>query len=365
MQRAIDAAQAVRGTTAPNPWVGALLTTAAGRRFSGATEPPPGRHAERVVLDAAAQAGADTSNAVLHVTLEPCCHTGRTSPCTDAIISAGVGRVVVGVVDPDAAVAGGGIAALQQAGIAVSTLAAGGAAAGSPTSAAAGAAAAVINQLEPYLHHRRTGQPWVVLKLAATADGRTAAADASSQWITGEAARIDAHRLRARCDTVLVGAGTVRADNPALTVRLCEGADPRRVVLGQAPANAAIHPCWEMAGEPAEVLTELGEKGVVDLLVEGGANVAAAFHSRGLVNEYVLYMAPALMGGNDGLPIFDGTGAPSIDDLWRGEFVDVIRLGDDIRITLKPVSAQAGPTSAGPASAGLAPPSPTSPAKRD
>ncbi len=323
MQLAIEAAAAVRGTTAPNPWVGAVLTTADGQRFSGATEPPPGRHAEQVALDAAKSAGASTSDAVLHVTLEPCCHTGRTAPCTDAIIKAGIGRVVVGVTDPDSAVAGGGIAALREAGVKVDLLE---------------EPAAVAGQLAPYLHQRRTGMPWVILKLAATLDGRIAAADTSSTWITGEAARTDAHRLRARCDAVLVGAGTVRADDPALTVRLCDGTDPQRVVLGSVAPQAAVNPCWEMFGTPAEVLTELGKRDVIELLVEGGAKVAAQFHNASLVNEYVFYLAPALTGGSDALPMFEGAGAQSMEQMWRGEIVDVVRLGTDLRISLKPIS---------------------------
>ncbi|HCB34800.1 MAG TPA: riboflavin biosynthesis protein RibD, partial [Acidimicrobiaceae bacterium] len=197
-------------------------------------------------------------------------------------------------------------------------------------------AAEITDQLGPYLRQRRTGRPWVVLKLAATADGATATPDAGSRWITGHAARADAHRLRARCDTVLVGAGTVRADDPALTVRHCDGTDPRRVVLGRAPDDAAVRPCWELAGEPADVLDELGRRGVVELLVEGGATVAAGFHRAGLVDEYVLYLAPALTGGDDARRLFAGPGAATMDDLWRGEFVDVTRLGDDLRVTLRP-----------------------------
>lgn len=331
MQLAVEAAEAVRGSTAPNPWVGAVLTTADARRFVGATEPPPGRHAERVALDAAVRAGATTSGAVLHTTLEPCCRTGRTPPCTEAIINAGVAHVVVGITDPDPAVDGAGIAALRAAGVEVTV---GEDATGEGSTGED--AIAVAQQLEPYLHHRRTGRPWVVLKLAATADGRTAAPDGTSQWITGTAARTDAHRLRARCDTVLVGAGTVRSDNPSLTVRHCEGTDPRRVVLGTAPADAAVQPCWEMSGEPGDVLEKLGAKGVVELLVEGGPTVAAAFHRAGLVDEYVLYIAPALMGGDDGRALFAGDGAPTINQVWRGKMVNVTPLGDDLSVTLRP-----------------------------
>ena len=202
MRAAIEAAAAVRTTTSPNPWVGTVVVDDGGRIVAtGATQPPGGAHAEREALR---HAGAAARGATLVTTLEPCSHTGRTPPCVDAIVDAGIRRVVVGIEDPDPKVAGQGIAALRAAGIDVTV---------------GVEAAAVEAQLAPYLTHRRTGRPYVVLKLAATVDGRTAAPDGTSQWITGEAARADAHRLRAESDAVLVGAGTVRADDPSLTVR--------------------------------------------------------------------------------------------------------------------------------------------------
>ena len=173
------------------------------------------------------------------------------------------------------------------------------------------AAAEVAEQLAPYRKHRTTGQPWVVLKMAASLDGRTAAPDGTSRWITGEAARQDVHRLRARSDAVLVGAGTVRSDDPELTVRLDDGVEreqPLRVVLGKAPADAKVQPALELSGDLGDVLTELGRQGVLQLLVEGGASVAHDFHAAGLVDRYVLYLAPLLFGGDDGRPIFAGPG---------------------------------------------------------
>jgi diaminohydroxyphosphoribosylaminopyrimidine deaminase/5-amino-6-(5-phosphoribosylamino)uracil reductase len=234
-------------------------------------------------------------------------------------VDAGVARVVVGVTDPDARVSGRGIAALEAAGIAV-TQGVGG--------------AAVTEQLAPYLKHRTTGRPWVVLKLAATLDGRTAAPDGSSRWITGEAARADAHRLRADSDAVLVGAATVRADDPELTVRLDPEPlrQPLRVVLGQAGRGARVQPALELAGDLGGVLDELGGRGVIQVLVEGGATVAHQFHRAGLVDRYVLYLAPAFLGGDDGRPVFSGPGAATMDDVWRGRLVSVARLGDDIRV---------------------------------
>ncbi|OWY62792.1 riboflavin biosynthesis protein RibD, partial [cyanobacterium TDX16] len=202
MARAIEVARTVRARTSPNPWVGALLITADGEVHEGATQPPGGAHAE---IGALRSAGEAARGASVVVTLEPCSHTGRTGPCTEALVDAGVARVVVGIEDPDEKVGGRGIAQLRGAGIDVTV----------------GVLAEQVEaQLAPYLKHRRTGLPWVVLKLAATLDGRTAAPDGTSQWITGDEARLDAHRLRAESDAVVVGAGTVRADDPRLTVRL-------------------------------------------------------------------------------------------------------------------------------------------------
>src|SRR5205814_7187308 len=168
----------------------------------------------------------------------------------------------------------------------------------------------VAAQLRPYVKHRTTGRPWVVLKLAATLDGRTAAPDGTSRWITGEAARADAHRLRAESDAVIVGAGTVRADDPELTVRAVEGRDPLRVVLGKAPSGAKVHPALEIEGELDDVLAELGRRGVVQAMVEGGATVAGDFHRAGLVDRYVLYLAPVLFGGDDARPCSPGPRRP-------------------------------------------------------
>lgn len=323
MGRAIELAAGVRATTSPNPWVGAVLVANDGAMFEGATERPGGRHAEIVALDAARAAGAEVRGATLFTTLEPCSHHGRTPPCSDALISAGVERVVVGIEDPDANVAGQGIAQLRAAGITVDV----GIGAG-----------AIASQLAPYVKHRTTGRPWVLLKLAASLDGRTAAPDGTSQWITGAAARADAHRLRAESDAVIVGAGTVRADNPALTVREADGDDPLRVVLGRAPSDAKVHPCVELDGALADVLDELGRRGVVQAMVEGGPTVAGAFHREGLVDRYVVYLAPALFGGDDARPLLSGPGVATIDDVWRGRITSVEQLGDDLRVELEPCS---------------------------
>jgi diaminohydroxyphosphoribosylaminopyrimidine deaminase/5-amino-6-(5-phosphoribosylamino)uracil reductase len=322
MAAALAQAAGGRRRTPPNPWVGAALSTCDGRVFLGATEAPGGRHAEIVALDAAREAGADPRGATMAVTLEPCCHCGRTGPCTLALIGAGVARVVVALRDPDRQVAGRGIEELRRAGVEV------------VEGTAADAAEA---QLRPYLHHRRTGRPFVVLKMAATLDGRTAAPDGTSRWITGPAARAEVHRLRAESDAVLVGAGTVRADDPALTVRDADGPDPQRVVLGEAPPGAMVHPCWEVSGTVDEVVDELGRRGVLQLLVEGGASVARAFHDAGAVDRYVVHLAPAFAGGDDSRPLFPGAGAAgTIADFWRGRLVGVRRLGDDVEVVVEP-----------------------------
>lgn len=330
MLRAIDVAGRARHRTSPNPWVGVTLVQTDGSVAWGATQAPGGNHAEIEAL-----AGADdTVGATVYTTLEPCNHRGRTGPCTEALIAARVARVVVGIEDPDSQVAGTGIARLREAGIRVDV---------------GVAADEVTRQLRPYIHHRLTGRPWVLLKLAATLDGRVAAPDGSSQWITGPEARADAHRLRAESDAVLVGAGTVRADDPALTVRdwpppelgvdPAGVRDPLRIVLGTAPAGARVHPCLEHDGDIPELLDQLGRDDIVQLMVEGGPRVAHALHRDRLVDEYVVYVAPALLGGSDGAGLFAGPGADSLDGMWRGSFESVERVGDDLRVTVIPRGA--------------------------
>lgn len=324
MEHALGLAASVEGLTAPNPWVGCVLVGSDGVIAEGRTHPPGGRHAE---ADALIRAGESATGATAFVTLEPCAHEGRTPPCADALIAAGVERVVLALEDPDPLVAGRGIAALRAAGIHVDV--------------GVGREAATA-LLAPYLHHRTSGRPSVTLKLAATLDGRTAAPDATSRWITGPESRADVHRLRARCDGILVGAGTVRADDPELTVRGIPSPspdtplDPRRFVLGSIPDGARVLPAEEVSGSLEDVLDDLGRRGVLHLLVEGGPMVAGAFHRAGLVDRYVVYLAPALFGGDDARPLMSGRGAPTIDDVWRGRLVDLIRLGDDVRLDLVP-----------------------------
>ena len=322
MRAALAAAGALHRRTAPNPRVGAVVVANGRIVGSGATQPPGGAHAERVALS---EAGPAAAGATVYTTLEPCDHEGRTAPCTDAIIGADVARVVVGVGDPDPEVSGRGLESLRRAGLVVEV---------------GVLADEVTDALAAYLHHRRTGRPFVVLKLAATLDGRIAAPDGSSRWITGPEARLDVHSLRASCDAICVGAGTVRADDPRLDVRdadgrVADGEDPpRRVVLGAIPAGARVLPAEEYHGDLDGLLDGLGADGVLKLLVEGGADVAGRFHRAGLVDRYVVYLAPALLGGDDGRPLMAGPGAPTMADLRRGRFVATEVLGDDLRVDL-------------------------------
>ncbi|MDP6077599.1 MAG: bifunctional diaminohydroxyphosphoribosylaminopyrimidine deaminase/5-amino-6-(5-phosphoribosylamino)uracil reductase RibD [Acidimicrobiales bacterium] len=322
MTRAIEVAERARYRSSPNPWVGAVVVADGCVVGTGATSPPGGAHAEVVAL---ADAGDQARGATLYTTLEPCCHEGKTAPCTSVIAEAGISRVVAAVTDPDPDVAGGGFAALAEARIGVD---------------AGIEAGAVEEQLLPYLTHRRTGLPYVVLKLAATLDGRIAATDGSSTWITGPEARQDVHRLRAQSDAICVGAGTIRADDPRLTVRDWPGAeaaaarDPRRVVLGAIPEGAEVMPAESHEGPLEDLLVDLAGDGVLQLLVEGGADVAGRFHRAGLVDRYVIYIAPAILGGDDSVPMMTGPGGTTMADVARGSFTTVIRLGGDLRIDM-------------------------------
>jgi diaminohydroxyphosphoribosylaminopyrimidine deaminase/5-amino-6-(5-phosphoribosylamino)uracil reductase len=262
------------------------------------------------------------------VTLEPCDHTGRTGPCTEALVNAGVARVVYGRVDHDPQAAGGA-GTLQRAGVAADLVA---------DPALREAATALVARWQEARDLRR---PVVTWKLAATLDGRSAAADGTSRWITGEAARADVHALRAQVDTVLVGTGTAWADDPRLTARDAEGADlPRQpvpVVMGRrglppGSALAAAGACVLATRDPAEALRRLWDAGRRQVLLEGGPTLAAAFWRAGLVDHVVAYVAPALLGS--GAAAVGDLGIGSIDAIARLRLDDVTRLGDDVRLTL-------------------------------
>ncbi len=358
MRRALELAERGRGTASPNPVVGTVLVQGDRVVAEGWHDHPGGPHAEAVALTAAGPAARGTT---VYVTLEPCAHHGRTPPCAEALVRAGVTRVVVAVVDPDIRVAGRGLDRLCTAGINVET------------GVLAGAAA---EQNAAYLHHRRHGRPRVTLKAAASLDGKVAAADGSSQWITGPQARADTHRLRAAADAVAVGAGTALADDPWLTARPPDGPPPRqplRVLVdarGRVPATgrlfdraaptlvatttaapAAARDAWVSAGadvlllpagpdglvDLAALLAALGERGVLDLLVEGGPRLHASFWALGLADRLVWYLAPLVIGGDLAPGLLPGSGAPT---LTAGRPLRIDRaewLGPDLRLTCTPL----------------------------
>lgn len=319
MRRALELSKAVLGTTSPNPPVGAVVLDVRGEVVGeGATQPPGGPHAELVALRLA---GGRAFGGTVVSTLEPCTHTGRTGPCTIAISQAGIRRVVLGAADPTD-LGGGGAQMLRAAGLQVTT-------------------AVLLDEvaagpLEAWLHRQRTGRPHVTWKYAATLDGRSAAADGTSRWITGELARQDVHRLRAESDAIVVGVGTVLADDPELTARPPRGRQPLRVVVdrtGRLPADAKISPALVLAGSPAEVLAELAAREVVAVLLEGGPTLAGAFLAAGLVDRVIGYVAPALLG--DGPSALTGAGVATISAAIRLRLDDVTRVGDDVRLTLR------------------------------
>jgi diaminohydroxyphosphoribosylaminopyrimidine deaminase/5-amino-6-(5-phosphoribosylamino)uracil reductase len=339
MARARELGAAALGTTSPNPPVGAVILAADGTTAGeGATSPPGGPHAEVAAL---AQAGERARGGTAVVTLEPCAHTGRTGPCAEALIAAGIVRVVVAVPEPTE-LAVGGAERLREAGIEVVE--------GVEQEAAeAGALAGWLTGV----HERR---PYVVWKVGATLDGRVAAADGTSRWITGDQARAEVHRLRATCDAVVVGSGTVLTDDPQLTVRDADGKNvdrqPLRVVVdrrGRVPSTArglddAARTHVSRATDPAALLTELYRLDVRRALLEGGPGLAAAFLRAGLVDEIVLHQAPKLLGA--GPSLVGDLGIPSIGDALSFGVVDVTPLGGDVQIRMRPTRHTGGGQSA-------------------
>jgi diaminohydroxyphosphoribosylaminopyrimidine deaminase/5-amino-6-(5-phosphoribosylamino)uracil reductase len=335
MARARELGAGVLGTTSPNPAVGAVILAADGTPVGeGATAPPGGPHAEMTAL---AQAGERARSGTAVVTLEPCAHTGRTGPCADALIAAGVARVVVAVREPTD-LAGGGADRLRAAGIDVEL--------GVEQDAARDGA------LAAWLTGVREQRPFVVWKVAATLDGRVAAADGTSRWITGEPARAAVHRLRATCDAVVVGSGTALTDDPQLTVRDGEGRpagrQPLRVVVdrrGRLPQTArvlddAAPTHVSRAGTPAELLTELFDRDVRRVLLEGGPTLAAAFLRAGLVDEAIVHLAPALLGS--GPSMVGNLGISTMAGALSFRIADLIPMGGDVQIRLRPTRHTGG-----------------------
>ena len=358
MGQALALAGRARLRTPPNPWVGCVIVRDGEVVGEGATQPPGGAHAE---VEALRAAGDRARGGTSYVTLEPCAHQGRTPPCTEALIEAGVTRVVVALEDPDPNVSGRGLAQLREQGITVDV--------------GIGADNARLS-LAPYLVHRRTGRSFCLLKTAMSVDGHIAAADGSSQWITGPEARADAHLVRAKSQAVVIGAGTALADRPTLTARDVDPPverQPLRVLLdarGRVPALGPLFDtdlapilvlttaaasddatnAWLAAG--AKVLTlpqsangtgvdltatleTLAGLGVLQAMFEGGAQVAGALVEAGLVDRLLIYVAPVLLG-TDALPAFATGGPPTMTTAQRWQLIDVARLGADVRLTYEP-----------------------------
>ncbi|MEU9718095.1 bifunctional diaminohydroxyphosphoribosylaminopyrimidine deaminase/5-amino-6-(5-phosphoribosylamino)uracil reductase RibD [Streptomyces sp. NPDC047976] len=351
MRRAIELASRGLGSTSPNPVVGCVITDPAGAVVGeGWHERAGGPHAEVHALRAAGDAAR---GGTAYVTLEPCNHTGRTGPCAQALVDAGIARVVYAVSDPNPQASGGG-ATLRAAGI----------------DTEAGLLADEAEQGNTaWLTSVRLGRPHVTWKYAATLDGRSAAEDGSSRWITSPESRADVHRLRAEADAVLVGGGTLRADDPHLAVRGVDGAvQPLRVALDTRaglPATARIlddaAPTLIVTGEDADtahlpgadvlrlplsddgrlplgpLLAELYRRGVRSVLLEGGPTLAGAFLEAGAVDRVIGYIAPALLGA--GPAALAGAGITNIAHAVRLDITEAVRTGTDLRITAVPANA--------------------------
>jgi diaminohydroxyphosphoribosylaminopyrimidine deaminase / 5-amino-6-(5-phosphoribosylamino)uracil reductase len=355
--RAVALGEHGRRSASPNPWVGCVLVDEQGAIAGEGWHRRPGTpHAEAHALEAA---GERARNGTAYVTLEPCPHEGRTPSCADALIAAGVRRVVVSVEDPDARVAGRGFARLRAAGLDVEV--------------GLGATSA-RRSLAPYLHHRRTGRAWCLVKTAMSLDGKTAAADGSSRWITGVAARADVHRLRAESQAVVIGAGTALADRPSLTARDVDppvDPQPLRVLLdarARVPASgplfdAALAPtlvvtteavpseavdAWRASGAKVETVPEapegvdlvatlelLGRYGVLTALFEGGATLHGALVTAGLVDRLVAYVSPKVLGPG-GLPAFRASGVDQIADAEEWRLLSATPIDDDVRLEYEP-----------------------------
>ncbi|MBI3648165.1 MAG: bifunctional diaminohydroxyphosphoribosylaminopyrimidine deaminase/5-amino-6-(5-phosphoribosylamino)uracil reductase RibD [Actinobacteria bacterium] len=353
MRRALDLAERGWGRVSPNPLVGAVVVAGDDVVGEGWHEGPGTAHAEAAALR---EARGRAAGATVYTTLEPCNRFGRTPPCTRALVEARVARVVVGALDPNLGQDSPGVGELRAAGIEVAE--------GVLESEAE-------RQNVAFLAHVRTGRPFVVLKMAGTLDGRAAARDGSSRWITGDAARADVQRLRAWADAIAVGSGTAVADDPSLTLRAPEFAaarPPLRVLLdtagrvpargnlfdGSAPTLVATTDLapdarlgeWRSAGADVAVLDrdasggvwlpglveELGKRDVQGLVIEGGPTLAWSAVREAVVDRVVFYLAPLLAGGASARGLIEGEGFAPISDALRLEIASVDRIGDDLRV---------------------------------
>jgi diaminohydroxyphosphoribosylaminopyrimidine deaminase/5-amino-6-(5-phosphoribosylamino)uracil reductase len=357
LKRAIELAGTARGQTSPNPIVGAVVVRD-GRVFGeGITQPPGEAHAEVIALEAAT---GHTAGATMYISLEPCCHHGRTPPCTDAIVSAGIARVVIASDDPTPKAAGRGPGILRDEGVRVDFV-----------DGDIGNAARMLNQ--PFRKHARTGRPLVVFKSAMTLDGKVATRTGDSHWISGEASRARAHRWRAESDAVAVGIGTALVDDPRLNARI-EGVarQPRRVVfdsearlpldsrLVQASAELPLIVVCSRAAKRTSVealeaagvdvivatgenegarvqhaLDELGSRDIQSLLLEGGPHLAGAFLEAGEIDEARIFVAPILFGGSKAKTAVEGIGVGDIAEASRPIAVETERIEDDVLIVAR------------------------------
>jgi len=342
--RAIDLARVADYRTSPNPMVGAVVLDVAGEPAGEGYHHGPGRpHAEQEAL---AAAGARARGGTLYVNLEPCTHMHRQPSCAQAVLESGIRRVVVSMVDPDQRMRGAGIAMLRAAGI----------------DTVVGLHEDRAQRLnEFYVKHRLTGRPFVTAKFAMSLDGKIATRTGESRWISGAESRSHGHRLRHTHDAILVGIGTVLADNPELSARV-EGLDPRqplRIVLDSnlrtPPTAKVIGPNTLIAGTHAgqvgeaetlilpsssegrveipSLLDELGRRGILSVLVEGGAEVHASFFAAGLVDKVYAYIAPIVIGGREAPGPVAGDGVHTLREAIRLREVDATRIGDDLLIT--------------------------------
>jgi diaminohydroxyphosphoribosylaminopyrimidine deaminase/5-amino-6-(5-phosphoribosylamino)uracil reductase len=342
MHRAIELAQEWPHTH-PNPRVGAVVVDDSGRVVGEGRHLGPGTdHAEVVALE---DAGDSALGATVYVTLEPCTHHGRTPPCVDALTVAGVSTVVIAAIDPDSKVAGEGVRLLEEAGVEVVT----------------GVAEAQARQVDPaYFHHRETGMPLVTVKWAMTIDGSVAANDGTSQWITADLARAQVHDLRAQVDAVVVGAGTFRADDPRLDVRIegYAGAQPRPVVVAgrdDLPQRASLWdrdpivvstldrriPSGDLVivngfdgyPDPVEVCHNLADRGFLHLLVEGGPTLAGAWWRAGVIHNGFVHIGAKVGGGTGRSPMVGDFG--TIADADEVEFEEVRSVGEDVVVAFR------------------------------
>ena len=340
MRRALALAALADGQTSPNPLVGAVVLDQHGQLVGEGFHARAGDpHAE---VGALAQAGDRAKGGTLVVTLEPCCHHGRTPPCSEAVLRAGVHRVVIALEDPDPRVAGGGIQQLRGAGLDV-------------ISGVLQDEAAFQNRA--FLHRVRTGRPWGTLKWAMGLDGRTALPGGESQWISGPTARQWVHRLRSKSDAVIVGGGTVRADDPLLTSRGLRVPEPLRVVLSRSMQLPEVAQLWDTtlaptlvahgaesqdrpfppgpqrvvlsASEPELLMQELANRGCNRVLWECGPELAAAAIRQGCIQEVAAVVAPKLMGGVPARTPLGDLGFTAMDQVLTGSLLSPERLGDD------------------------------------